>query len=112
MILKGGQHRCDGDLIEQELKLNPQVDEGCHAKKDRDNWEDPVSQRRRGEGGGLGCGPTGHRRDSTGSRVGARPMLDQLPTAIPMLRAMANQNRLEPPNSNSPTSGSRVVNDV
>jgi hypothetical protein len=46
MILKSGQHRGDGDLIEQELKLNPQVDDGCHAKKDRDNWEDPVSQRR------------------------------------------------------------------
>jgi hypothetical protein len=39
-------------------------------------------------------------------------MLDQLPTAIPVVRATANQNRLAPPKKIRPKRGSRVVREV
>jgi hypothetical protein len=44
--------------------------------------------------------------------VGATPILDQLPTAMPTLRAMANQNRLLPPKKIKPSRGRRVVSEV
>jgi hypothetical protein len=39
-------------------------------------------------------------------------MLDQLPTAMPRLRATANQNRVLPPKKIRARRGSRVVKEV
>ena len=52
------------------------------------------------------------RRLKTGRRVGATPMLDQLPTAMPIVSATANQNRLLPPKKIRAKSGRRVVIEV
>ena len=43
------------------------------------------------------------------SKEGARAMLDQLPTTTPRARAIANQNRVDPPKKIKANKGSKVV---
>jgi hypothetical protein len=52
------------------------------------------------------------RRDNTGNRVGATPILDQAPTNIPKLKAIENQNKVLPPKKIRAMSGNKVVRDV
>ena len=43
------------------------------------------------------------------NKEGARAMLDQLPTTTPSARAIANQNRVDPPKKIKANNGSKVV---
>ena len=87
-----------GEMVRQQLQLRAQIQQGQQRQQQGQQWQRP----RR----------AAHRRASRGSSVGATPMLDQLPTAIPIVRATANQNRVLPPKKIRPTRGSRVVSEV
>ena len=108
MVVDRAQQAGEGEAIGEELKLHAQVSQGKEEKEQGHHRQTAAARGlRRGLSGGWR-----HRRASTGSRVGARPMLDQLPTAMPRLRAMANQNRVLPPKKISASRGRRVVKEV
>jgi hypothetical protein len=99
----GGRQRGQGEVIDHQSDLHPQIQQRQQQQQDRDQGQGSPWLGRPGAGT--------HRRAAT-SRVGATPMLDQLPTATPMARATANQNRLLPPSRITPSRGSSVVKEV
>ncbi len=91
----------EGEVISQQPEFPLQVPQGQQQQAEGHQKASP----------GRPCGGA-RQRESTGRRVGATPMLDQLPTAIPIVSATANQSRVLPPKKIRATRGRRVVSEV
>ena len=108
-------------MVEQQLEFHPQIQQGQQGQKQGHQGGSPAAGRvdHRVRGDGIGWGAQGkgirsgvHRRIIRGRRVGAMPMLDQLPTAMPTARATENQNKVLPPKNIKASRGNNVVREV